>query len=147
MSFKFFFFQIPDEEAMAETLKMLSLLIAISLAISAANTAKAKRPMMAPSPSTPPPGSADEPLPGLDCTDLMLNMSSCLSYVEEGSNLRVPEEGCCPGLSSLVDTQPACLCQLLASGETFGIKIDTSKALMMPAACKVETPPASLCSG
>lgn len=136
---------------MAKIFKTLSLLIAISLAITATNTAQAQGPMMAPSPASEEgpisPGSAGAPPPGPDCTNSLLNLSSCLTYVEEGSNLTVPEKGCCPGLSGLVNNQPICLCQLLASGDTFGVKIDTTKALMLPTACKVQTPPVSLCSG
>ncbi|ONK58356.1 uncharacterized protein A4U43_C09F11410 [Asparagus officinalis] len=59
-------------------------------------------------------------MPGMDCMNALLNLSSCLTYVEAGSNLTVPETG--------------------------GVKIDTSKALMLPKACKVQTPPVSLCS-
>jgi len=132
---------------MAKTLTMLSLILALSLAT---KTVQAQGPVTAPSPfSDMPmtPGSAEAPAPGLDCTNSLLNMSACLTYVEEGSNVTVPEKGCCPSLAGLVDSQPVCLCQLLASGESFGIKVDTTKALMLPTACKVQTPPVSLCSG
>ncbi|KAK1280981.1 hypothetical protein QJS04_geneDACA015121 [Acorus gramineus] len=91
-------------------------------------------------------GPAAAPAPGLDCTDALVNLSSCLTYVEEGSNLTRPEKGCCPGLAGLVANTPQCLCQLLSSGEAFGLQIDRTKALALPTACRVDTPPISLCS-
>ncbi|KAJ6790761.1 putative xylogen-like protein 11 [Iris pallida] len=82
-----------------------------------------------------------------DCTSALLNMSSCLTYVEAGSKTKAPEKGCCSGLADLVNNSPVCLCQLLGGGASaYGIQIDTARALGMPAICKVDTPPVSLCS-
>ncbi|KAG0460864.1 hypothetical protein HPP92_020858 [Vanilla planifolia] len=90
---------------------------------------------------------APSPAPtGLDCFDALTNLTSCLTYVEEGSNLTKPEKGCCPALAGLVKSQPICLCQLLSNSNTFGIAINDTKALSLPAVCRVKTPPVSLCS-
>ncbi|XP_073106891.1 non-specific lipid transfer protein GPI-anchored 11 isoform X2 [Elaeis guineensis] len=86
------------------------------------------------------------PVPALDCTNALLNLSSCLTYVEEGSNLTRPKKGCCPGLAVLLATEPVCLCQLIGNYASFGIQIDTTKALMLPTVCRVHAPPASLCA-
>ncbi|KAK1316046.1 hypothetical protein QJS10_CPA05g00629 [Acorus calamus] len=91
-------------------------------------------------------GPSAAPAPGVDCMDALVNLSSCLTYVEQGSNLTRPDKECCPGLAGLVANTPQCLCQLLSSGETFGVQIDRTKALALPTACRVNTPPISLCS-
>uniref|UniRef100_A0A7N0RJP5 Bifunctional inhibitor/plant lipid transfer protein/seed storage helical domain-containing protein n=1 Tax=Kalanchoe fedtschenkoi TaxID=63787 RepID=A0A7N0RJP5_KALFE len=85
------------------------------------------------------------PAPGPDCFTLLLNMSDCLTYVEEGSNLTKPEKPCCSELAGLVDKDPICLCQLLGNAGSFGVRIDLSRALKLPDACQVSTPPASSC--
>ncbi|XP_020594593.1 non-specific lipid transfer protein GPI-anchored 2-like isoform X1 [Phalaenopsis equestris] len=143
---------------------MLLILISHTRAISPA-TAPATSPASSPKLKPPPkpkhtPASAPPPLlplqppslppspatPGLDCTNDLLNLTSCLTYVEQGANLTVPEKGCCPALAGLVDSNPICLCQLLSTSNTFGIKIDDTKALMLPTICHVQTPPVSVCN-
>ncbi|KAF3439518.1 hypothetical protein FNV43_RR17796 [Rhamnella rubrinervis] len=92
---------------------------------------------------------ATAPAPGpssTDCLTVVLGLADCLGYVEEGSNLTTPDKPCCPELKGLVDNNPVCLCYLLANKDTFGIKIDTNRALKLPSVCKVNTPPPSLCS-
>ncbi|CAA2985973.1 Hypothetical predicted protein [Olea europaea subsp. europaea] len=87
------------------------------------------------------------PSPGSDdCFSSLINLSDCLTFVEEGSNLTKPDKGCCPEFSKLSNTQPVCLCQLLGDPNKIGIPIDTKKALKLPSACGVNTPPVSLCS-
>ncbi|KAG1327642.1 non-specific lipid-transfer protein-like protein [Cocos nucifera] len=89
---------------------------------------------------------APAPAPDLDCTNALLNLSSCLTYVEEGSNLTWPQKGCCPGLAVLLATEPVCLCQVIGNYASFGIQIDTTKVLMLPTICRADAPPASLCA-
>ncbi|KAF7831549.1 xylogen-like protein 11 [Senna tora] len=83
---------------------------------------------------------------GTDCFAALANVSDCLTYVEEGSKLKKPDKGCCPEFGGLVDSNPICLCQLLAKPEFGGIKLDLNKALKLPSACGVSTPPLSTCS-
>ncbi|XP_038707494.1 non-specific lipid transfer protein GPI-anchored 12 isoform X3 [Tripterygium wilfordii] len=84
--------------------------------------------------------------PSPDCFSTLMNLSDCLTYVENGSNLMVPDKPCCPELAGLVDSNPICLCTLLGKSKTFGVKIDVNRALKLPSICKVETPPPSLCA-
>ncbi|KDP42907.1 hypothetical protein JCGZ_23849 [Jatropha curcas] len=84
-----------------------------------------------------------------DCITPLLNMSDCLSYVQEPSTAKVPDKNCCPELAGLVDSNPICLCQLLGNSsltESFGIKININRALKLPSVCGVETPPVSTCA-
>ncbi|KAM0953900.1 putative bifunctional inhibitor/plant lipid transfer protein/seed storage helical [Dioscorea sansibarensis] len=135
-------------------------LISLSLIFTSKAQSPASAPLLAPSPAKPVPTPATEPVlspaaappfepapaPVDPCMDAYLNMSDCLTYVEDGSKVRVPDKGCCPEFASLVSNQPQCLCQILGSGEVIGLKIDTTKALTLPTACQVETPSVSLCS-
>ncbi|QCD78801.1 hypothetical protein DEO72_LG1g2437 [Vigna unguiculata] len=98
----------------------------------------------APSPA---PETAAAPTPGVDsCFMALTNMSDCLTFVEEGSNLTKPDTGCCPGLAGLIDSNPICLCDLLGKPDAIGIKIDLNRALKLPSICNVSTPPVSACS-
>ncbi|WVY92420.1 hypothetical protein V8G54_031508 [Vigna mungo] len=114
-----------------------ALTIALLLALASSATS-------APSPT---PETAAAPAPGVDSCFLALsNMSDCLTFVEDGSNLTQPDHGCCPGLAGLIDTNPICLCDLLGKPDAIGIKIDLNRALKLPSICKVSTPPVSACA-
>ncbi|KAJ7960397.1 Non-specific lipid-transfer protein-like protein [Quillaja saponaria] len=89
---------------------------------------------------------AAAPPVGSDCFSVLVNMSDCLTYVEDGSKLAKPDKGCCPELAGLVDSNPICLCQLLGNPDISGIKIDFNKALKLPSVCGVSTPPITTCS-
>ncbi|XP_074581329.1 non-specific lipid transfer protein GPI-anchored 12-like [Curcuma longa] len=82
-----------------------------------------------------------------DCMDAFVNMTGCLSYASVGSNDTTPGGDCCPELAGLIDSDPICLCELLAGGaESFGITVDNARALRLPSLCRLDAPPVSLCS-
>ncbi|KAK4358484.1 hypothetical protein RND71_020713 [Anisodus tanguticus] len=83
---------------------------------------------------------------GMDCTTVLVNMSSCLTFVEQSSNLTKPDKECCPALAGLLDSNPICLCQLLGDPDKIGIQIDVNRALKLPNMCSLETPPVSTCA-
>ncbi|KAF7121378.1 hypothetical protein RHSIM_Rhsim13G0200700 [Rhododendron simsii] len=101
----------------------------------------------APGPSTTVAGGPG-PSAGEDCFTYLVNMSDCLTYVEEGSNLTAPDKACCPELAGLVESHPVCLCQLLGTNTSasVGVQINFQKALKLPSVCAVKTPPVSMCS-
>ncbi|KAL8055054.1 hypothetical protein ABFX02_04G031600 [Erythranthe guttata] len=79
------------------------------------------------------------------CTMAMVSLSPCLNYVT--GNSTAPSTSCCTRLSTLVDSQPQCLCALLKGGaSSLGIAINQTLALALPAACNVQTPPVSQCN-
>lgn len=82
-----------------------------------------------------------------DCSNVLMSMAACLNYVTGSSGS--PSSSCCSSLASVVQSQPQCLCTALSSGagSVFGITIDRQKALALPGACNVKTPPVSLCDG
>ncbi|KAI4383721.1 hypothetical protein MLD38_009526 [Melastoma candidum] len=121
--------------APATTATVLLLLLVVGASAAAA-------PAPAPSTSTTTP-VASAPAPALDCTSYFTNLTDCLPYVVQGSNLTKPDKACCPELAGLVDSNPVCLCSLLQQASSFGV--DVNRAMKLPAACSVSTPPISLC--
>jgi hypothetical protein len=91
--------------------------------------------------------AAPAPAPAPDCTAALLNLAGCLSYVQEGSTVATPDPTCCSGLKDVVRNEVSCLCQVFQGGQNLGISLNMTKALQLPAACKVKTPPVSKCHG
>ncbi|GJN08805.1 hypothetical protein PR202_ga26762 [Eleusine coracana subsp. coracana] len=89
---------------------------------------------------------APAPAPGVDCTDALVSLAGCLSYVQEGSTVTTPDPTCCSGLKDVVRNEVACLCQAFQGGQDFGVALNMTKALQLPAACNVKTPPFSKCN-
>ncbi|URD87511.1 Protease inhibitor seed storage LTP family protein precursor [Musa troglodytarum] len=78
------------------------------------------------------------------CTTAIISLAPCLSYITGNSS--APSSSCCSQLASVVKSEPACLCSVLNGGaSSFGITVNQTRALAMPAACKVQTPPVSDC--
>ncbi|KAI8525914.1 hypothetical protein RHMOL_Rhmol13G0267500 [Rhododendron molle] len=98
-----------------------------------------------PAPSTTVAGGPG-PSAGQDCMTYLYNLTDCLTYVAEGSNLTAPDKGCCPELAGLVESHPVCLCQLLETNTSASLGINFQKALKLPSVCAVQTPSVSLCS-
>ncbi|KAI7990196.1 Non-specific lipid-transfer protein-like protein [Camellia lanceoleosa] len=97
-----------------------------------------------PPPKTSPPPPTTEPgapAPSVDCTTLIYGMSDCLTYLTVGSNETNPEETCCTGLKTVLDTDADCLCEGLKSSASLGFNIDFKKAKAIPSVCKIPTPP------
>ncbi|XP_040378223.1 non-specific lipid transfer protein GPI-anchored 12-like isoform X2 [Oryza brachyantha] len=93
------------------------------------------------------PWAAPPPWPGeLDCTGALLNLSSCLTYVEARSALTRPEKGCCGALAGVVDGEAACLCGLVGGYGAYGVRVDAVRALALPTICRVDAPPPRLCA-
>ncbi|CAM0883118.1 unnamed protein product [Alopecurus aequalis] len=101
--------------------------------------------------SAPAPVAAAAPAPAAtispECMDAILNMSDCLPYVESGSTTKHPDKACCPELDGLLQSNPVCLCQLLAGGgESYGVSVDYKRAMALPGVCKLNAPPLSACA-
>ena len=85
------------------------------------------------------------PAPSVDCSSLVLTMADCLSYVTNGSTTAKPEGTCCSGLKSVLKTAPQCLCEAFKSSAQFGVVLNVTKAMTLPAACKVSASSAADC--
>ncbi|XP_022769840.1 non-specific lipid-transfer protein-like protein At2g13820 [Durio zibethinus] len=79
------------------------------------------------------------------CTSVLLGLAPCLNYIS--GNSMTPTSSCCSQLSSVVQSQPQCLCSALnGGGSSLGITINQTRALSLPGACNVQTPPVSRCN-
>ncbi|KAI3783053.1 hypothetical protein L2E82_13115 [Cichorium intybus] len=80
------------------------------------------------------------------CTNTLMGLASCLNFVTGNSS--TPSPSCCSQLSTVVQSQPRCLCSLLnGNAPNIGVTINQTLALNLPGACKVQTPPLNLCNG
>lgn len=80
------------------------------------------------------------------CSKTLVGLYPCLNYVNGNSS--TPSTSCCLQLSSVVKSQPQCLCLLLnGDASSYGVNINQTLALALPGACSVETPPVSRCKG
>ncbi|GFP84055.1 hypothetical protein PHJA_000549100 [Phtheirospermum japonicum] len=80
-----------------------------------------------------------------DCSSVLVSLSPCINYISGNSS--DPSAACCTQLSSVVGTQPQCLCQVLNGGSSnIGLNINQTQALALPGACNVQTPPTSQCN-
>ncbi|KAI8522928.1 hypothetical protein RHMOL_Rhmol13G0035000 [Rhododendron molle] len=80
------------------------------------------------------------------CTSALMSLSPCLNYVDGNSS--TPSPSCCSQLSNIVQSQPRCLCLMLnGGGYSTGVAVNQTRALALPGACDVQTPPVSQCNG
>ncbi|XP_031253111.1 non-specific lipid-transfer protein-like protein At2g13820 [Pistacia vera] len=80
-----------------------------------------------------------------DCSNVLISMSPCLNYITGNSSS--PSSSCCSQLSSVVKSQPQCLCQVInGGGSSLGINVNQTQAMALPSACNVQTPPVSQCN-
>ena len=80
------------------------------------------------------------------CTTTLISLYPCLNYIS--GNVSTPPSSCCSQLASVVQSNPQCLCAALSgdSSSLGGVTIDKTRALGLPQACNVKTPPASKCN-
>ncbi|XP_044378937.1 non-specific lipid transfer protein GPI-anchored 5-like [Triticum aestivum] len=83
---------------------------------------------------------------GSGCMPELVSLSPCMGYMS--GNATAPGEPCCAAVSGVLRSSPRCLCAVLGgTAATLGVAVDGARALQMPAACKVQAPPASQCDG
>ncbi|XP_072951866.1 non-specific lipid transfer protein GPI-anchored 15-like [Typha angustifolia] len=79
------------------------------------------------------------------CMTAIVSLSPCLNFIT--GNTSTPSSSCCSSLASVVKSQPQCLCAVLGGAtSSLGVTINNTRALELPAACKVQTPPVSKCN-
>ncbi|MFS7930743.1 putative plant lipid transfer protein/Par allergen [Helianthus anomalus] len=80
------------------------------------------------------------------CINALMGLSPCLNFVS--GNTSTPSPACCSQLSTVVQSQPRCLCSLLNGNlPNIGVTINQTLAVALPGACRVQTPPITLCNG
>ncbi|XP_051135635.1 non-specific lipid transfer protein GPI-anchored 31-like [Andrographis paniculata] len=80
-----------------------------------------------------------------DCNGLIVNLAECLPYVMIGGTATKPEAKCCSNLKTVIDTNAKCLCEGFRNSAQLGVKINVTKALSLPAACDLKSPPIGDC--
>ncbi|CAM0876814.1 unnamed protein product [Alopecurus aequalis] len=78
------------------------------------------------------------------CTVALISLYPCMNYIS--GNETAPTKSCCSQLSSVVQSQPECLCNALGGDSVGGMTINKTRALELPKACNVQTPPVSKCN-
>ncbi|RWW82623.1 hypothetical protein BHE74_00008900 [Ensete ventricosum] len=73
------------------------------------------------------------------CSSAIMSLSPCLDYIT--GNASTPSSSCCSQLSSVVQSEPQCICTLISSGassaSSLGITVNQTQALALPGACKL----------
>ncbi|KAM0924695.1 hypothetical protein ACQ4PT_004647 [Festuca glaucescens] len=93
----------------------------------------------APAPAPDPVGSG-----GSGCMPELVSLSPCMGYMS--GNATAPGAPCCAAVSGVLGSSPRCLCMVLGgTAATLGVAMDSARALQLPAACRVQPPPASQC--
>lgn len=83
--------------------------------------------------------------PAVDCSSLVLTMADCLSFVSNGSAVEKPEGTCCSGLKTVLKTDAECICEAFRNSAQLGVILNVTKAMALPAACKVAASSATNC--
>ncbi|XP_058740254.1 non-specific lipid transfer protein GPI-anchored 26-like isoform X2 [Vicia villosa] len=83
------------------------------------------------------------------CTNVFISLSPCLDYITEQTS--TPSSACCSQLASVMGSQPQCLCEVVNGGAASSIaasfNINQTRALALPTACNIQTPPINTCNG
>ncbi|EPS64260.1 hypothetical protein M569_10521 [Genlisea aurea] len=78
------------------------------------------------------------------CYDPLHSLSACSDYIfPNPAESNAPTNECCSRLESVIRNQPLCLCEVVLT-DTFFIQ---NRAVGLPKACNLTTPPVSLCRG
>ncbi|BAT86855.1 non-specific lipid transfer protein GPI-anchored 31-like [Vigna umbellata] len=88
---------------------------------------------------------AHAPAPSVDCSAVVLTLADCLPFVSDDGAQTKPQGTCCSALKTVLTTAPNCLCDSFKNSGSLGIAINVTKALTLPAACKLSTPSLSNC--
>lgn len=82
-----------------------------------------------------------------DCSTLVISMVDCLSFVSNNSTVKKPQGSCCTGLKTVMKSNPECLCEAFKNSAQLGVSLNVTKALTLPHACHVASPPLHNCDG
>ncbi|KAJ1287928.1 hypothetical protein BS78_02G048500 [Paspalum vaginatum] len=124
---------------MASSRASSSRTLSLALVLAAAAALLLARPGAAQSPPAPAPSG------GSRMTEIV-SLYPCLGYMSGNNSASKPSASCCSALSSVVTSNPRCLCVVLGGGaSSLGVTINNTRALQLPADCAVKTPPASEC--
>ncbi|KAL1351522.1 hypothetical protein HN51_015441 [Arachis hypogaea] len=122
--------------SMAASRRVIEMLLCMSLLVMMRITTMAQQTQQYPETST-----------SSSCSNVLLSLSPCLDYITGSAS--TPSSGCCSQLAYVVGSQPQCLCEVVnggASSIAATLNINQTQALGLPNACRVQTPPITICS-
>lgn len=72
-----------------------------------------------------------------ECSDTLVGLATCLTYVQEQATATAPTPDCCAGLKTVLQSSRKCLCVLIKDRDNpnLGLKLNVTKALSLPAVC------------
>ncbi|TVU41343.1 hypothetical protein EJB05_14850 [Eragrostis curvula] len=72
-----------------------------------------------------------------ECSDQLVGLATCLTYVQEQATAAAPTPDCCSGLKTVLGKSRKCLCVLVKDKDdpSLGLKINVTRALGLPAIC------------
>ncbi|XP_066398793.1 non-specific lipid transfer protein GPI-anchored 14-like isoform X1 [Miscanthus floridulus] len=72
-----------------------------------------------------------------ECSDTLVGLATCLTYVQEQATATAPTPDCCAGLKTVLQSSRKCLCVLIKDRDNpnLGLKLNVTKALGLPAVC------------
>ncbi|KAG8365909.1 hypothetical protein BUALT_Bualt17G0021000 [Buddleja alternifolia] len=73
-----------------------------------------------------------------ECAEQLANLAACIPFVS--GTAKQPTKECCDDTDKVRTAKPKCLCVLIkeSSDPSLGLPINTTLALQMPAACKLD---------
>lgn len=89
------------------------------------------------------PAPSPGPAMAADCSQEVMNLIDCLSFVQDGGTVMTKPEGtCCSSLKDMLKKPGAgdCLCEQFKNSASLGISVNITKALSLPRACRLQTP-------
>ncbi|KAK3230824.1 hypothetical protein Dsin_002705 [Dipteronia sinensis] len=126
------------------------LIVVCVMAVSNSAASRSKPPSHSPSPvPAPSHSSSSSPVPApspSDCSNVIYNMASCLSFLGNDSNVTKPDSACCDGFKSVLHAGFECICTAVSSSAQMGLDLNMTKAYTLPASCGVSIPSLDNCN-
>ncbi|KFK38683.1 hypothetical protein AALP_AA3G147000 [Arabis alpina] len=90
-------------------------------------------------------GSSDLTKDREECTDQLLALAPCLTYV--GGDAKAPTKDCCGGFGQVIAKSEKCVCVLIKDKDDpqLGIKFNATLAVHLPSACHIAPPNITEC--
>ncbi|KAK4860544.1 hypothetical protein QYF36_025955 [Acer negundo] len=136
------------------TTRILMIVVCVMAVANSAASRISKPPSHSPSPipvlvPAPSHSSSSSPVPApspSDCSNVIYNMASCLSFLGNDNNETKPDSACCDGFKSVLHAGFECVCTAVSSSAQMGLDLNMTKAYTLPAACGVSVPSINNCS-
>ncbi|CAL9081992.1 unnamed protein product [Musa textilis] len=83
------------------------------------------------------------PAPSLDCSSAFVELTDCLTFVENGSTVAKPAGKCCSGLKKVVKREVSCLCDVFKQGQALVSTSPRPSPFPLPVGCPLLPSPSA----